>query len=88
LQVSLIETRWAAGKVRSEHVAGLGSIHVGQARLSASTPSMSAKPLKADIRELVGKVGEVPQAVVRFAFVSATSPAIPPYQPVDEVERG
>jgi hypothetical protein len=29
LQVSLIETRWAAGKVRSEHVAGLGSIHVG-----------------------------------------------------------
>jgi hypothetical protein len=26
LQVSLIETRWAAGKVRSEHVAGLGSI--------------------------------------------------------------
>ena len=45
---------------RSEHVAGLGSIHVGQARLSASTPSMSAKPLKADIRELAGKVSEVP----------------------------
>jgi len=33
----------------------------GQSRLSVSTPSMSAKPLKADVRELAGKVSEVCQ---------------------------
>ena len=66
----MIETRWAAGKVRSEHVAGLGSIHVGQARLSASTPSMSVKPLKADIRELAGKDSEVPNSDMTMTMVS------------------
>ena len=63
--MSLIETRWAAGKVRSEHVAGLGSIHVGQTRLPASLPSMSANPLKADIHELAGNVSEVPKETLR-----------------------
>jgi hypothetical protein len=36
-------------------------------------PSMSAKCLKADIRELAGKVAEVPEAVIAESASSATS---------------
>jgi hypothetical protein len=61
LQVSLIETRWAAGKVRSEHVAGLGSIEEPS---SVAGRMAFWQALHDRLRRLANRIDAAQQAVI------------------------